>query len=140
MADTRRVVGYSTVYAMLIAMTLLFVRGCVGLVYGSEGAFTIRVLDEKGKAKTIGFPGAAFTVECHVPIQPNNRKLDIGVEGLGYSTMDINGVDGPTVFRREYRHADCTSNEAFCQVRRNDGSGARIQATIMIANCDGGHQ
>jgi hypothetical protein len=107
---------------------------CVGVMLLSTMVsagtpFTVKVVP------AVVFPGHTFRVDCRVPPQIGNRKVEVGIDGLGSSQFDISDT-GPTLFTREFKHADCGVGPAYCAVFRNDGSAAAIKANVIVAGCD----
>lgn len=81
---------------------------------------------------------SSFRVTCKVPRDATNRALEMGVEGLSYSTIPLEGEDAWITHERTFHHAECGIGPAFCvlhSVENGKLEKRRAAAELHVAGC-----
>jgi hypothetical protein len=84
----------------------------------------------------VAMRGASVHVRCRVPPHPDNRYLDIGLEGERSSRRQLDGQITHELWIDEVQH--CGTTKAYCRVLNKDErvSAQRTQP-IRILGCPG---
>lgn len=81
-------------------------------------------------------PGAAVRLRCSVRRDEANRWLDYGIEGVSSSGMPWEGEEAAVTRQAFIDHVPCGAGDAFCAVRRADGSVRRATTGLTVAGCE----
>lgn len=78
------------------------------------------------------FEGNAVRVRCRVPLNPQNRRLQIALDDYRYSEVPIDGEHGPVTTEVVYDHVPCEVAEASCTVWGETGAMRRVQTNLTV--------
>jgi hypothetical protein len=77
--------------------------------------------------------GDTIRIRCQVPRHPDNRKLQIAIEGYRYTEVPIEGERGPVTTEITYQHVPCGVDTVSCAVVTSMGYSQRVTAPILVA-------
>lgn len=80
--------------------------------------------------------GSAMRVTCRVPRRAVHRWISWGIDGLGTSTRQLDGLDAPITFERLFEHVSCNTGPAVCEVTDNLGRTLVASADFEIVSCE----
>lgn len=80
-------------------------------------------------------PGATIRLRCMVPRDAANRWIDYGIEDVSSSGMPWEGEQAAVTRQVFIDHVPCGAGDAFCAVRRADGSVRRATTSLTVAGC-----
>lgn len=94
------------------------------------------------KIKVLGLitqAGGDIRITCHVPRDPDNRGLEVGVEGYRSSFFDMEGADAPITFEVWVKRMPCGASSAYCFLKSN---GAKVdqfvRQRLLVVGCEDG--
>ncbi len=96
----------------------------------SDEKLTIRV------TPTTLFGGGAIRLTCRVPRDPDNRRLEYGVEGYTSSERQLDGEASRVTWDALIDHVPCGVERVFCEVTRADRKRVRATAPLVVV-CEG---
>jgi hypothetical protein len=80
--------------------------------------------------------GGAVRLTCHVPRDADHRWLDLGIDGLRTSGIQLDGESEKMTFPMLIEHVPCGVEEAFCLVQGATGQPQRAVARFIVAGCE----
>lgn len=81
---------------------------------------------------TMLFEGNAVRVQCRVPLNAANRRLQIALEGYRYSEVPLLGDAGPMTTEVTYDHVPCEVEAASCTVLTDTGTLRRVHTALTV--------
>lgn len=76
--------------------------------------------------------GQSVRVQCRVPLNAANRRLQIALEEYRYSEVPIEGDAGPVTTNVQYDHVPCVVSLASCAVLTTNGQVRRITTPLTV--------
>ncbi len=80
--------------------------------------------------------GGTVRVTCRVPRHALNREVVWGFENYLADTRQLDGEESRITWEAFFTHMPCDAGNAFCEVKRADGTKARLTQHVEIAGCE----
>lgn len=80
-------------------------------------------------------PNGAARVQCHVPKNPENRKLRWGIELVQSEEVSLDGDAAPVTWERVIQHIPCDPGAAFCEITRVNAHVVRVAMSFQVVGC-----
>lgn len=94
------------------------------------------------KIKVLGMvtqAGGDVRITCHVPRDPDNRGLEVGIENYRSSFFDMEGADAPITYEVWVKRMPCEAGAAYCFLKSN---GAKVNQVVrqrlIVSGCEEG--
>lgn len=81
--------------------------------------------------------GYSVTVTCRVQRMAENRWLEVGIEDVGSSGVQLEGELSRMTYSIRFDRVPCEAGAAYCLVSRSDDSHDSAQLPLTIAGCEG---